>query len=367
MNTIVFTVTNDLDYDQRMQRICTTLANAGYDVLLIGRKHNNTPVLNKKKFRQKRLHCFCKAGLWFYAEYNLRLFFYLLFIKMDIVCAIDLDTILPCYFTSALRHKKRVYDAHELFTEMKEVITRPSIQKVWMAIERFTVPKFRHGYTVGYSIAEEFKKRYNVSYDVIRNMPLKKSTANTHPSKTGNDKIILYQGAVNEARGLEHLLDAMQHIDAVLHIYGDGNIYEEIETAINENRLHNKIILKGKVLPGVLPAITENAFIGINLVEPVGLNQMYSLANKFFDYIQAGLPQVSMNFPEYRRINNEKEVAVLINTVAVHEITNAINLLLNDTTKYQQLKHNCIVAGEIYTWQREEQRLLSFYKNIFTT
>ena len=106
MKRITFTVTNDLSYDQRMQRICTSLVKAGYDVLLVGRKLNDSVVLKKEAFKQKRLYCFFKKGFLFYAEFNLRLFFSLLFIKTDAVCAIDLDTILPCYFISALRGKK---------------------------------------------------------------------------------------------------------------------------------------------------------------------------------------------------------------------------------------------------------------------
>src|SRR4051812_22934346 len=189
-----------------MQRICTSLSNAGYDVLLTGRKLHNSVTLKKENFRQKRLRCWFNKGFMFYAEYNLRLFVYLLFMKMDAVCAIDLDTILPCYFVSVLRSKKRVYDAHELFTEMKEIITRPQVKKIWKAIEKFAVPKFNSGYTVSYSIAAEFKKRYAVAYGVICNMPVQ--TDNITSQQKINEfkrygKFILYQGAVNEARGLE--------------------------------------------------------------------------------------------------------------------------------------------------------------------
>ena len=102
-------------------------------------------------------------------------FFWLLFQKIDIVCAIDLDTILPCYFVSVLKKKKRVYDAHELFSEQKEIVTRPAIHKFWLAIEKFTVPKFKRGYTVNNFIAGELKRRYNVDYVVIRNLPAFKS------------------------------------------------------------------------------------------------------------------------------------------------------------------------------------------------
>ncbi|NJO25904.1 MAG: hypothetical protein HC867_09330 [Bacteroidia bacterium] len=72
----------------------------------------------------------------FYAEYNVRLFFFLFFKKADALCAIDLDTILPCFLVSKLRRVKRIYDAHEYFTQMDEVISRPGIYKVWHWIER---------------------------------------------------------------------------------------------------------------------------------------------------------------------------------------------------------------------------------------
>jgi hypothetical protein len=97
MAKIVFTVTNDLNYDQRMIRICTSLTHAGYDCLLVGYTLSDSKALNKQDFRQKRINCIFKKGKPFYLEYNLRLFFFLLFSKMDGICAIDLDTILPCY------------------------------------------------------------------------------------------------------------------------------------------------------------------------------------------------------------------------------------------------------------------------------
>jgi hypothetical protein len=351
-----------------MQRICTSLSNAGYTILLVGRKLHNSIAANKEGFKQKRLRCLFNSGPMFYTEYNLRLFFYLLFVKMDTICAIDLDTILPCYFVSVLRKKKRVYDAHELFTEMKEIITRPSVKKVWNKIERFTVPKFKSGYTVSYSIANEFKKRYGVAYEVICNMPAENDI---EPSRqTINEyrqygKFVLYQGAVNEARGLENLIIAMKDIDAVLLIYGDGNIYKKIEQLITETDLESKVLLKGKVVPQELAAITEQAYIGINLVEPIGLNQLYSLANKFFDYIQACVPQVTMNFPEYKRINDEFEVAVLIDTIHATEIVKTINFLLNDIVLYNKLKNNCTVARAILNWQQEEKKLITFYNKVF--
>ena len=141
------------------------------------------------------------------------------------LCCIDLDTMLPVYFASVLKGKNRVYDAHEYFSQLKEVITRARIYRAWHFVEAKFVPQFINGYTVSRGIAEELFKNYKVAYDVIRNVPLlKHGPAGTH--RTG-EKIILYQGSVNEGRGFEYLIPAMKNINAVLHIYGDGNFLEQ--------------------------------------------------------------------------------------------------------------------------------------------
>src|SRR5205085_11031060 len=92
MNQLVFTVTNDLNYDQRMIRICDSLYKSGYQVLLIGRKTKHSLSLRTQSFQQKRLRVLFTKGKWFYLEFNLRLFIYLVFKKADLICAIDLDT-----------------------------------------------------------------------------------------------------------------------------------------------------------------------------------------------------------------------------------------------------------------------------------
>ncbi len=343
-----------------MIRICQSLANAGFDIQLIGRQLKTSPVLVASPYRQKRLKCFFNKGKAFYLEYNIRLLFYLLFKTADCICAIDLDTILPCLLISKLKGIERVYDAHEYFSQQKEIISRPAIYRIWHWIEKKTIPRFKHGYTVSQSIAEAFEKNYGVHYSIIRNLPEKK----TNNYKLPRENMLLYQGAVNEARGLEYLIPAMKSLDAPLHIYGDGNFMQATIDLIKENDLPNKVLLMGKRLPKELDAITQKAKIGINLVENIGLNQYYSLANKFFDYIQFETPQISMNFPEYKRINDQYEVSILLDELNETTIATAINLLLKDTALYERLKANCAVAKKHLHWGEEEKILIQFYKQL---
>ena len=346
-----------------MIRICTSLAQQGYDVTLLGRKLLQSIPLQSFLFKQKRLSCFFSKGALFYAEYNLRLFCWLLFQKTDCICAIDLDTILPCYFISKLKNTKRLYDAHELFCEMKEVVTRPSRYKIWKHIERFAVPKFKHGYTVCVPIAEEFKKMYGVDYEVVRNV----SAADSHEPVADRHQptFFLYQGAVNEGRSFETLIPAMKNVSAPLHIYGDGNFLEQTKELIEKNQLQEKVLLKGKLQPKELRNITSTAYAGITLFENNGLSNYYSLANRFFDYIQAGVPQVCVNYPAYKEINQTYDIALLISDTSEHSIADGLNLLLQDSVLYRRLKENCIKAREVLNWQEEEKKLITFYQNIF--
>ena len=361
MGILYFTVTTDINFDQRMIRICTSLAVAGYDVVLVGRKLKASDLLTPQPFRQHRIKCLFEKGKLFYAEYNIRLFFYLLFKKMDCICAIDLDTILPCYFVSELRKIKRVYDAHELFCEMKEIVTRPAIYNMWKRIEKFALPKFKYGYTVNQSIADEFSKMYEVKYKVIRNIALLRDLT---PAPI-TEKIILYQGAVNEGRSFETLIPAMKEVHATLLICGDGNFMPQARQLVKNNMLENKVIFKGNIQPDELRNITTKCYLGITLFENTGLSNYYSLANRFFDYLHAGIPQLCVDYPVYKEINEKIAIAVLVKDISAKNIAAELNNLLHNEVLYNTLKRNCIEGRHQYNWQEEEKKLITFYKNLF--
>lgn len=358
--TIYLTVTNDLTYDQRMIRICLSLANNGHKIILVGRKLRSSLPLKKMPFDQKRLSCFFSKGKFFYLEYNMRLFFYLLPKKTDCFCAIDLDTILPVLFCSKIKKTTRVYDAHELFCEMKEIITRPNIYRVWKRIEEFAVPKFVNGYTINKPIAKEFKKMYDRDYAIIRSIAIKQDF---EPARK-EAPFILYQGAVNEGRSFETLIPAMKLVNAPLIIAGDGNFFEQAKDLVAKNILQEKIIFKGKIEPHFLKDLTRQAAIGITLFDDKGLSNYYSLANRFFDYMQACIPQLCVNYPAYEEINNEFEIAILIDDLSPDSIATQLNRMLEDKDLYSHLQQNCLKAREIYNWQNEEKKLLEFYERI---
>lgn len=361
MARLIFCVTNDLNYDQRMARICGTLSEFGHDVLLVGREMPGSAPLLCKPYRQHRLNLLFSKGKGFYVEYQLRLFLFLLGKKADAVMAIDLDTIIPVYHAASLKGWKKAMDAHEYFTGQKEVCSRKAVYRIWKWIERKYLPKFRSGYTVSSGIAGLFREEYGLQYEVIRNLPLYTKYPLGTPSQPA---IIIYRGAVNEARGLAELAKAMENIPARLYVYGTGNFMEAFQKIVADNNLTEKVVIKGAVFPEDLERATAYADIGVNLVENIGKNQYYSLANKFFDLVMHGIPQVTMDYPEYRAINDQFEVAVLIKECNALQIREAILSLINDLELYNRLANNCKRAAKVFNWDQEKMKLIQFYQKL---
>jgi glycosyltransferase involved in cell wall biosynthesis len=346
---VIITITNDITHDQRMIKTAHTLISLGYEVEIIGRIRPNSKELVDTKYNTTRLKCVFDSGKLFYIEYNIRLYLYLRKQQFGNIIAVDLDTIIPSYYAGKKAKATLYYDAHEYFTEVPEVTDRPMVKRIWKWIEKTYLPKYDYIYTVCESIADLFYSEYKKPCAVIRNVPFR-NTKNNESSKS--EKYILYQGALNVGRGLEAMIAAMKSIEGVvLKIAGDGDICEELKSLVTENNLSNKVFFLGNLSPTDLREVTAGAYIGVNLLENKGLNYYYSLANKFFDYIQLGIPSVNMNFPEYIIVVDQYQCAVLIDDLEPTTIIHSVNHLLNDQIKYDRIKSQCLIASADLCWE----------------
>lgn len=363
---ILFCVTNDLTFDQRMIRICTSLANQPqYQITLIGRKITTSIPLSNQNFTQKRLTCFFQKGKFFYLEFNIRLFFYLLFQKADAICAIDLDTILPVFWVTKLKKQKCIYDAHELFTEVPEVIRRPFIRRVWSWVANHTIPNIKNCYTVGTALAEYFKAQYAVHFEVIRNIAVAKKYTKPLNLSLPPNPIIIYQGAINEGRGLELAITMMAHLENYkLWIIGEGDITAKLKVQAAQTQYADRILFFGKKTPEELSVLTSKADLGIQFIENLGLSYYYSLANRTFDYIHAHLPALHPNFPEYKHIVEEFKIGELMRSEDAEKLALQVKFIVEDRVKYSLYQRACISASEKFCWENEEKKLIKFYSNV---
>ncbi len=357
---IILSVTNDLFSDQRVDKTCHSLLKMGFDVHVIGRRYRNSPTLSKKPYSTQRMHLLFKTGPLFYAEFNLRLFFLLLFTKVDILYANDLDALLPNILISKLRNKKIVYDSHEYFCGILEIQHRPKVKKTWEMIERFCFPKLTSVITVSDSIAQLYEKQYGKKVRVIRNIPPLRTEKLTETRESlhlpTNQKIIILQGnAIHKDRGGEEIVESMPLIEnAILIIVGGGDMIPYLKKRVQELHIEQKIIFTGRVKPQLLRNYTALADIGIAFDKNVSPNHYYSLPNKLFEYIHAGTPIISSNLPERRKIVEQYQVGKVVENLVPEEIAKTINLLLNNNIELQNLKERCLQARQELNWENEE-------------
>ena len=355
-----------MSYDQRMQRICLSLAAANYDVELVGRNLPNSKPMNLNyNFKQTRLTCKFNKGKMFYLEYNVRLFIYLLKQYTTAFCAIDLDTLFAVGLVSVLKQKTLVFDSHEHFTEVPEVTNRKVTQWIWNTIGKIFIPNAKLCYTVGPQLANILGGIYENKFEVIMNVPTLVDKVDGVDKFDKDISYIFYQGALNESRGLEQAILAMHQVENLqLWLAGEGDLSIQLRELVVKEKLQNKVIFLGYIQPENLKSLTLNAKIGLNLLAPNGLSYYYSLANKFFDYMQAGVPCICANFPEYIAINNKYHCSVLVDC-NIDLIAQSINELLQNNTLYETLKNNSLKASKNFNWSLEEQKLIGLYKHLF--
>ncbi len=363
---IILSVTNDLVSDQRVHKIATSLKEMGFDLTLVGRRYAKSKPLDRE-YNTYRFRLFFNKKIWFYAEYNLRLFFYILFNRFDVYVANDLDTLLPNFLVSKLKSKHLVYDSHEYFTEVPELISRPKIRSVWLKIEENIFSKLETVYTVNESIAKIYKSKYNVDVKVIRNIAerLKNRDVDLELSlKIKGDKMMLImQGAgINIDRGAEELIEAMQWVEnSILYIIGSGDVFLNLRGLVKRFSLESKVFVLDKLPYAQLMEYTKIADLGFSLDKGTNPNYENSLPNKVFDYIQAGIPLLVSNRKVVARLIINHDIGFVQKRIEAKEIASSINQILSDRKQLKRWKENLSRILEEYSWEKESVRLKEIY------
>jgi glycosyltransferase involved in cell wall biosynthesis len=361
---IVLVATNDLEGDQRLHKMALSLKKMGWAPSLIGRQCKGSKEL-RRPYPVERLRLLFNKGPLFYSCFNLRIFIILLLRRAELFVANDLDTLPGVWAASKLRGIPMVYDSHEYFTEVPELVNRKGIKKIWKNIEKFIQPGLSCVITVNDSIAQLFRDEYGNEVSVISNFPSEEApepAPGSLPPGFSGKPLIIYQGAVNKGRGLEELLRALPLLpECRIIIAGGGDLLGKIMKMADHMGLSNRIHFTGKLPFEELRWYTRQARIGVSLEQDIGLNYRYSLPNKLFDYMKEGLPVVASDLPEISRVVRESVSGILISDFSPSSLAGAIGKLLEDQQLYSRLSENALSKSALYTWEGQEQRLHEIY------
>ncbi len=361
---VIVSVINDLVTDQRVARTCQVFVDLDYDVLLVGRKQKHSKPLEQRPYTCKRMFLLFEKGPAFYFWFNLRLFFVLLLNKADVLFSNDLDTLLPNYLVSKIKKIPLIYDSHEIFCEVPELQQNPFKKKIWERLESWIVPKLSKCITVNKSIADYFTNKYQAPFIFVRNIPQypKLQTIKTREELKlpYGKKIIILQGAgINVQRGAEELVESFKYLDDtyLLLIIGSGDVISTLKEMVVSLQLSTKVMFLDKMPASLLRHYTANAHLGVTIDKDTNMNYHFSLPNKVFDYIHAGIPILATQLPEIQMLIDKYKIGLFIQNHHPSHIAEKVTELIS-SQNYLEYKSNTIIAAVENNWDQERQKLI---------
>jgi len=337
----------------------------------VGRQPRVSVPLGPRPYAITRLPMWFQRGKLFYLEFNLRLLLWLLRQPATFLTANDLDTLLPTYLVARLKRRSLVYDTHELFTEVPELIHRPVTRGLWLALERWLFPKLDRIATVGEQVAAVYRQRYGRPLRVIRNLPPYRSAeavqaalAEPPPEAwTDGQPAVIYQGNVKAGRGIELMLAALRHTERFrLWIVGGGACLPKMEALAAELGVAGKVCFWGMRPFEELASITPRAALGLSLEDPEAANTRLSSPNKLFDYVQARIPVLVADLPVHREVVETHGVGEVLQRRGPAALAAQIEAILTDVSRYNGYQANTHAAARALWWETAEAEGLALYE-----
>jgi glycosyltransferase involved in cell wall biosynthesis len=262
------------------------------------------------------------------------------------------------------KNVKIVYDAHEYETETYAL--KGIQKKITKLVEKFLIKYADKVITVSDSIANEYVKLYGISKPaLVLNTPPFKEVVKYNKFREAFDiegkTIFLYQGGLTKNRGIELLIEVFQSLnnESVMVFMG----YGDLETYIKETSNNSSNIFFHKaVSPEVLLEYTVSADFGISTIEDSCLSYRYCLPNKLFEYIMSEVPLIVSNLPEMKKVVNQNDIGVVVETDSIKGTIEAIEKAIS--LDKEIMKKNLKKAKAFYNWEEQEKVLLKLYKEL---
>ena len=364
----------DLRFDFRVFREADTLKAAGYEVVLVVSDFGSRLPSVWDDFELHRIPLDRARSLRFsYPLFWHRAAGIAAGIDAEVYHAHDLDALLPAARAAGKRKARLMYDSHELFVEQSSLVDRPRIRAFWRWLERRLIRRVDLVLTVSPAIAESLQETYNLPQRpvLVRNLPPFREPVGGEGLRqalglVGDDEpLVLYQGGFLTGNGLPEQIAAMRQIgEGRLALLGSGPMEESLRRQVTAWGLEDRVRFLAPVPFSQLHAFTCGADLGLCVIKPTGNSFRWSMPNKLFEYLMAGLPVVAGDTPEIRRVIEETGTGALVDPEDPEAIAAAIRGLLKDEPLRRRMGEAARQSAEKYCWEREAPRLLEAYEQL---
>ena len=340
---------------------------------IVRKNHVSRIRSSTKSINDKRLSSFKYMYSWII--YKIKYFNFLLKHRFDIYHVHAPDSLPIAHLFAFIRKAKLIYEAHELYAQMKKTQNYPRILfLLGVLLEKFYIKKADYTIVVSNSIANYLENKYMLKRTtVILNCPSYVKfndyikTIHDRLKLPHDCKIVLSQSrTISKVRGLDKLIEATKYIKTKEKFYivimGSGEHMPKLKELVSKKGVCGRVKFLPPVSKDILLSYTASADVGVCLTQNLGLNYYFSLPNKLFEYAMAGVPVIVSNFPEMAAIVEKNKIGKAVSPDNPKDIGDTISRLLNNPGLRKEYRRNALnVAKNQYNWKKEQEKLLKIY------
>lgn len=385
-NLILMLVTTDLDFDPRVRNGAIALAEKGFQVSVISPGLPNQQ--DRLDWGPNISFKILSEGCYFL--YRFPYYFSRIMLNVAVkedpwaIHCHDLNTCLVGIAAAKKTGAHCICDFHEIYSEnlsmsliRRRFVPHSKLKKKWFSLgERAVMKCASEVITVCDSLAEHIQKKFNSTnfVHVIRNIPYFQHTTSKDPinirkqvGANSDTFILLYQGGVSASRYLEPVIEAMKFVsNAIFVIRGQGVVeYKpQLLKLAKSMGVEDKIFLLDPVPSDRVVIEASTADAGIWTLKPICLNFECALPNKVYEYLHAGIPLLTANLPEVKKIVEQFDIGLCFNPNSPENIAQAINKMAENPDLCQRFRGNISKTIEANQPEKEWQKLVSLYEHI---
>lgn len=398
---IVFLLTNDFRFDSRVRKLSQAAKEFGFDthvVCYVSEETKNQRYLKEKEglihrvgevFLGLEKESLWKNTLWFFPyiflygnpKNNKYIYENTLEIKPQIIWANDASTLLIGVKLKNKLKAKLIYDSHELWSEFPKVYHRNFkrvILKIYALfyswfiywVERLYIRYADAVVTVNNKIAQILQKQYRLparptvitnAYPYYKDLQTDKRKFRNKYKIPQNSTVLAYSGYLGSGRAVPTMLETLLYLPDNFYLFA---LVPETEIAklhnlANDLDIAERVITQKFVKYESIAPLLANCDLGLLFLEKSSKNLIYALPNKFFEYIQAGLPMVSG--PHTVTINSiisKYNIGIITQSLNPELIAKDIQNVFNSKSNYLGLKKNIERIKLDISWENEKNKLI---------
>lgn len=288
--------------------------------------------------------------------------------RAHIIHAHDVNTLPTAWLAAVFSGARLVYDAHEISTSREGY---SSFRRLVALVEKAIMPRANGTITTTEARAKFFARAYSIDRPlVLQNrpryqLPQLSSRIRDELQLEQPWPIVLYQGGVQQGRGLERLVRVAAFVPEAYFVFiGGGRLDRSLRSLSSELGLADRVRFIPTVALAKLPSYTASADIGVQPIENTCLNHYTTDSNKLFEYVQAGLPVVASDLPEIRRVVRKHDLGLLVPPGDTDALAAALRSLVEDKTAREFHAERSRTAAAVLNWESQEGDLLALYARV---